>query len=220
MFTIKSLKNIHEGEDIYVIGSGASLNHLDPSFFDGCVTIGVNQVYKYYPNCTYLVRKEMKFINEARATGSKVVFSKYDSGNYNNPLNTQLCTPPNDECYFFEHLNNQHTEIDTSVIGTDKLVVSFSTITSAIHLAAYMGATNIYIAGHDCGTVDGKWTVDGYYDGIQDTPWQNWEQYKAWLKIIEGQTVKLRDALKRHYGCNVVSINPFVSLNLEGHVFR
>ena len=38
----------------------------------------------------------------------------------------------------------------------NKLIVSGSTITTAIHLAAHMGAKYIILLGHDCGTLDGE----------------------------------------------------------------
>jgi hypothetical protein len=217
--SIKELKDIHRDEDIYVIGAGASVDYINESFFDGKITIGTNQVYKKI-KCDYLVRKETKFLKQALNTGSKVIVSEYDSGNLDTgqfKLNTNKIDHEN--LYYFEHLDNLHDKVDTSVIGTDKLVVSYSTITSALHLAAYMGAFNIYLVGHDCGSLNGKMTFDKYYDSINDTPWQNWNQYKSWLKIIESQTVSVRNKLVEVYECNVVSINPFVSLNLENNLF-
>lgn len=216
---IKELKDIHRDEDIYVVAAGASLDFIDESFFDGKIVIGINQVYKKI-KCDYLIRKEVKFIKPSLETGAKVIISEYDSGNIyrgEEALNTNKVE--HDNLYYFEHLENEHNKVDTSVIGTDKLVVSFSTITSAIHLAAYMGAFNIYIVGHDCGSINGKLTFKNYYDSIKDTPWQNWEQYKAWLKVIEGQTIAVRNKIVQVYECNVVSINPFVSFNLENNLY-
>lgn len=217
--SVKELKGIHQDEDIYVVGAGASLDYIDESFFDGKIVIGINQVYKKL-KCDYLVRKEVKFLKPALATGSKVIVSEYNSGNLNTgdgKLNTNKVEHEN--LYYFEHLDNLHDQVDLSVIGSDKLVVSFSTITSALHLAAYMGAFNIYIVGHDCGSINGKLTFKNYYDSINDTPWQQWGQYKNWLKMIEGQTIAVRNKLKEVYECNVVSINPFVSFNLENNIY-
>lgn len=216
---IKELKGVHQDEDIYVIGAGASLDFIDPSFFEGKIVIGTNQAYKKV-KCDYLVRKETKFLKQSLETGAKVIVSEYDSGNLNSgadKLNTNKVQ--HDNLYYFQHLDNQHDQVNTSVMGTDKIVVSFSTITSAMHLAAYMGAYNIILVGHDCGSLNGKMTFTGYYNSINDTPWNSWDQYKMWLKIIEKQTITVKDALKKHYECNVVSINPFVSLNLENNLF-
>ena len=220
MKLITELKDKHKGEDIYIIASGKSIDFIDDSFFDGKILIGVNQAYKKIW-CDYLVRKETKFIKDSLDTDSIVIVSKYDSGNLNSgedKLNINKIE--HDNLYYFEHLDNGHTQIDTSVFGTDKIVVSFSTITSAIHIAAYMGAKNVILVGHDCGTINSEMTFKGYYNSIKDTPWQDWKQYKSWLKVIESQTVIVKNEIKRHYDANVVSINPFVSLNLENNIYQ
>ena len=113
---INYLKDKHLDEDIYIIASGASMDYIHPTFFDGKTVIGINQVYKKY-DCTYLVRKEVKFIKPSLATGSKVIVSEYDSGNLfsgEDKLNTNKVSHNN--LYYFEHLDNLHEKIDTSVI--------------------------------------------------------------------------------------------------------
>lgn len=220
MKTITELKNIHIGKDIYVLASGKSVDYYPIDFFNDKIIIGVNQAYKKVW-CDYIVRKETKFLNESLKQDSIVIVSEYDSGNLNSgpeKLNTNKIN--HEDLYYFEHNDNKHTEIDTSVFGTDKIVVSFSTITSAIHIAAYMGATNIILLGHDCGTINGEMTFSGYYNGIQDTPWSTWAQYKQWLKVIESQTIIVKNEVKKHYNANVVAMLPFVSLNLENHIYR
>ena len=175
MKLITELKDKHKGEDIYVIASGKSIDFIDDSFFDGKILIGVNQAYKKIW-CDYLVRKETKFLKQSIEEDSIVIVSEYDSGNLNSgsgKLNTNKIE--HDNLYYFEHLDNGHTQIDASVFGTDKIVVSFSTITSAIHIAAYMGAKNIILVGHDCGTINSEMTFKGYYNSIKDTPWQDWK---------------------------------------------
>jgi hypothetical protein len=209
MKSITELKDIHKGEDIYIIASGKSFDFISGDFFGGKITIGVNQVYKRI-TCDYLVRKETKFLEPSLETGSKVIVSKHNCGNLGSNLNNS--ESDNDNLYYFNHLHNQENIINTSVFGTDNIVVSYSTITSAIHMAAYMGAKNIILVGHDCGAINGEFTFNGYYDSIQDTPWSNWEQYKNWLKVIESQTIVVKNEIKKIYDANVLSINPFVSM--------
>ena len=50
---ITELKDTHKGEDVWIIGSGSSMDYIDPSFFDNKITIGVNDVYKKYEHCSY-----------------------------------------------------------------------------------------------------------------------------------------------------------------------
>ena len=96
------------------------------------------------------------------------------------------------------------------------LVVSYSTITSAIHLAAFMGAANILLVGHDCGRVDGELKFAGYFES--DFQQSNPGFYEQFIGNIEPQTLVLRDRIGEVYGgCRVYSLNPWVNLGLEGH---
>ena len=221
---ISLLSNKYLGNDIYVIGAGPTCDFIDPSFFENKIVIGVNRVYKRFP-CDYVVFKEHPgFEAEKILFDQKTIpiVSKWDSGNISKGkrrLNTTVFTHPN--CHFFDHLENQHTKVDLSVIGTtDKIVVSYSTMTSAIHVAAYMGAKNILLVGHDCGVLDGKAVFSGYYTDIRkESPWKNWDEYKRWLGGVESQTRVVKQRLCEIYNCNIHSINPFISLGLEGHKF-
>lgn len=220
MKSITNLKNINYGDDVYIIGSGPSLDHINPNFFDNKITIGVNQVYKKV-KCDYIVRKEASHITQSIESGATVICSLWDSGDITKgkrKKNTDF--HPNLDFYVFEHLENRHKSIDYSILGTDKIIVSYSTITSAIHIAAYMGAKNIILIGHDCGTLNDKHVISGYYDSISETPWKNWNEYVKWLSEIEAQTIEVKDRLSKHYGCNILSLNPFINYNLEGNKFK
>jgi len=208
---ITELKNIHEGYDIYIVAAGASAGYIDPSFFDNKITIGVNQVYKRFPNVDYVVRKEAVWndaaLEAAKSFGFKLITSKHSCGTLSYPKNEGAD-------YIFEHPDNKLKAIDLSVVGTDKIVVSYSTITSAIHIAAYMGAANIIIVGHDCGLLDGATNFPGY-----NAPIASMSFYRNFLTEIEPQTLALRDRLKEVHGCNVYSLNPFINFGLEGHEY-
>lgn len=39
MESIEKFRNIYKGQDVWVVGSGSSVNYIDPSFFDGKNTI-------------------------------------------------------------------------------------------------------------------------------------------------------------------------------------
>jgi len=209
---IGELNNIHAGHDIYVVASGASADFIDQSFFDNKIAIGVNEVWKRFYNLDYVVRKESRRMDEAisasRQFGFKTIASAHNCGTLKYAKNEGAD-------YVFEHLDNALEIIDLSVIGTDKIVVSYSTITSAIHVAAYMGAANIILVGHDCGTLDGKTNIAGYAESIAGARF-----YREFLTVIEPQTLALRAKLKEVYGCNLYSLNPFVNFGLEGHEYE
>jgi len=213
---IVNLKNKHEGEDIYIIASGKSLDYFDLSFFDNKTTIGINQVYKKLAT-TYLLRKEYKFLPEIMETVPDTVHivSRGNCGSNNNK-NIDYIRENNIEAYVFDHYKNNCNYQGLPPEG--QIVVSWSTITSGIHMAAYMGAKNIILVGHDCGTLDGESNCTGYHTDTSRAQ-GNEAKYVDWLKRIENQTVALKRDLQEVYGCNVFSLNPFINFNLEGHVY-
>ena len=117
---------------------------------------------------------------------------------------------------YFPHVNRSLYEpLDLSVIGTDTIVVGASIIVSAMHVAAYLGARNILLCGHDCGSLDGKIAFDGYYDEVKDL-------IAKWRMLVrmEEQTVAVREKQHEVCGSRVYSLNPFVNFGLEKHEYR
>lgn len=214
---INELKNKHKDEDIWVIAAGPSLNYVNSSFFENKITIGVNRICKFF-DCDYIVAKDGRGFSDILNNSShetKLILSKHESGNLHQNLNT--CDR---EHYIFEHPAKPGENPDISCItkDSDKIVVSYSTITSAIHLAAYMGAKNIMICGHDCGTIDGNSTIKDYYGKIK--PCQGTEAgYVNWLSKIENHTAVVCSKITEKYNCNIHSLNPFINFNLEGHKY-
>jgi hypothetical protein len=200
---ITELKDELRDQDVYVIAAGPSAGFIEPSFFDNKPCIGVNEVWRHF-NVDYMVYKELNrgYVPDA----ATLIVAKHKTGCLKFEEN-QIA-----DGYIFEHADNQLTEIDLSVIGTDKIVVSFSTITSAVHIAAYMGAANVILVGHDCGKLDGRANMNGY-------PEPKYENYDNFLASIEPQTIAVREKLKEIYSCNIYSLNPFVNFGLEGHIY-
>ena len=215
MKPITELRNKHQGYDIHVVASGASTQFIDKSYFDNKITIGVNEVWRRFDNLDYIVHKEQHLSDvletASKQFGFKVIVSKYRCGTHSFGTNKEKAD------YYFDHKDNKLTDIDLDVVGTDQIVVSYSTITSAIHIAAYMGAANIILVGHDCGTLDGKQNYNSYPEPIH-TDGRTF--YRKFLTKIEPQTIALRERLKEVYGCNLYSLNPFVNFGLEGHIYE
>jgi len=209
---ISELKNIYNGHDIYVVASGASAGYITPGFFDNKIVIGVNEVWKQFNNLDYIVRKESARMDAAvtasKSMGFKLIVSRHSCGTLRYPKNEGMD-------YVFDHPDNELRIIDLSVVGTDIIVVSFSTITSAIHIAAYMGAANIILVGHDCGTLDGQVNMPGYAEALGGKDF-----YRDFLTQIEPQTLALRERIKEVYDCNIYSLNPFLNFGLEGHEYK
>ena len=217
---IKEFKDRHKGKDIYVICAGPSSDYVPPRFFTDKIVIGVNNVFKKFP-CNYVVSKDLKeyprytrMVQELKGTDVKLLFSEYHTGHLADGKNQ-----PDIEGWYFEHLDNKSADMSEevlSVIGSDKLVVSRSTVTSAMNFAAYMGAQNIILLGHDCGSIDG----DLYDPTYTEPDWGSANNYSSapkWVGSIEAQTLAVKERLKKVYDCDVISINPFINFGLEGH---
>ena len=212
------LKNTHKGEDIYVICSGPSLDWFSNDFFMNKTTIGINQIYKKIKT-DYIVRKDPKFTAKAINIDSILLLSKHQHANTSHPLN-KIENINSNNLYFYEHnCNTGKGQINYSNYQ-NKMIVSWSTTTTAIHIAAYMGAKNIILVAHDCGTINGKLTFNGYYNNISDTPWKNWKEYENWLSKIESQTLEVKHFIEEKYNCNIYSLNPFINFNLEGNIYK
>lgn len=203
MQSISSLKNAYENFDAFVVGGGKSLDYYPKGFFDGRLVLAVNQASRIVP-CDFIVRKE----NSERGD-VPVIASKYKAG--------CLDLAENDADYIFDHNHNTCSTINVSGLHPrgDKIIVSWSTITSAIHLAVYMGARAVFLAGHDCATIDGEQTASGYYDGVKRLTQE--QDYDQWLSVIAPQTAFLRDYLYSEYKIPLISLSPFIGLKHEGH---
>ena len=218
---ISELKNKHKGEDIWIVLAGSSMNYVSDSFFENKIVLGSNQVYKHY-SCNYIVMKDCmetprytRSVQECKEKNIPLIFSEYYKGDDSKELNT----PDYENSYVFKH-NSKRTEFDYNLenLKEDEILSSKSTAASIIHIAAYMGAKNIILCGHDCGRLDG----DMYYEGYMESDWissENWSGIDSHTSKIEIETQKLRLYLMETYDCNIHSLNPFLNLGLEGHNF-
>lgn len=232
--SILEFKNKHQGKDIWIIASGSSLDYVDPLFFENKITIGINQSYNRFKNCVYYLRKEFLWLDKAidyiknNCPDSKLVVSDFDCGNrtgnktIKNEIETDL------DYWFFNHNNNNESEFENDLIrlldnsnkeNDDMVLASNSTILSGIYFAYYIGAKNIILCGADCGTLDGKFNYTDYYKGLEDNEEEVKRSYKNWLRKIEQQTKFLRDEFKKR-GVNIYSLNPFINIGLEGHIYQ
>jgi len=217
---LEQYKNIHKNEDIYVIASGKSCDFIDPTFFDNKITIGINQVYKRF-KCNYYVRKEHKLFNEVLKNigDSKLFISLFDCGSNIKKFKMSIALKSKRIIVYNHDKNNCKYN---GIPKDNKLVVSYSTITTGIHLAAYMGAKNIILVGHDSGTLDNEVNFKGYHtESSYKIAWNKGvSQYTEWVKKVDNQTIELKKDLKKLYNINVYSLNPFINFNLENHVYK
>ena len=199
-----SLENKHLGEDIYVIGGGKSLDFYPKGFLDDRITIGVNHTWKMFKGLSYSVFKEMDGKPDI-----PLVMPRHSHG--------LTATRLNEADYIFDHNHNECNSISFDGLHPhgEKLIVSWSSITSAIHLAAFMGARAVFLVGHDCATIDNHQIAEGYYNGARPATASG--DYPAWLGQIAPQTALVRDWLLKEYQVPLISLSPFIGLKHEGH---
>jgi len=214
------LKNIYKDQDIWVIGSGTSMQFIAKDFFKNKVTIGPCQVWKYF-ELDYNLHKHQEFVQEAIDNKQIVIASKHDCGDIDQPLNEYQSH------FIFTHKRGRFGELETNFVENlksigkdDDIFVSYSTISSCIHLAAYMGAKNIMLCGHDCGWIDNKSHMFDYGKRLIEFHKNDFNKYhNMWFKRVEEDSIRLRQKLKEIYKCNIYSLNPFINLGLEGHKY-
>jgi hypothetical protein len=157
-------------------------------------------------------------IKELDSLGIPLLFAEYYQGN---SKNNKKNIPEHKNAYMFNHNPRVDSFIDKEIfeLTDDEIMVSRSTVTSLMHLGAYMGAKNMILCGHDCGKLDGNL----YYDGYLEKDWVsagNWSGINTFLNKCENESFVVRKYLNEKYGCNIHSLNPFLNLSLEGHKFE
>lgn len=211
---IAGLYGLYAGEDIWIIAAGPSAGYVDPEFFRNKFTLGVNKVWMRF-EVDYVVCKDFDAIEMAVKSGQRVIASKHHCGTLDYRENADV----DGTIYIFEHGDNGIKDVDLDAIGSpDRIVVSFSTITSTMHLAAFMGAVNIIVVGHDCGMLDGRLNFEDYPD--PPAPMAQPGFYESFVANIEPQSIAVRDRLQEVYGCRIYSLNPFLNFGLEGKCYE
>ena len=212
---IRKWQGLYCDEDIYVIASGGSLNYFDADFFKGKHVIAVNSSCRIWGGVQpdFIVVKEHKeeaLPNREAFPQAEIICSRGPYG-YTNGDNAVEFTPEQNVT-LFDHMHNKAGDFDVYrdwPDDPDSLVVSMSTITTAMHFAAYMGAATILVVGHDCGRMGDDLYVKGYED-------QQPEWLPGWLAAIERQSLAVKRELVRRYGCRIYGLSPFITPNLDG----
>ena len=233
MKEIKEFANIHKGEDIYIICSGKSLDYISEDFFENKIMLGINQAYKKL-NCHYYVRKEAALLEEIflkdyeKIKDSYFFVSRHDGGfaagartdKNLNIVKNNLSQHKNILIYETnQNISRSRINPDLVQLTGDFFLATDSTITTGINIAAFIGAKNIILCGHDCVTINGEPNFSGYHsdESYKIKHAQGKHQYSRWLSGLERQTREMKHILKNKYDINLLSINPFVSMKMGGN---
>ena len=151
----------------FIIGSGPSNDdypdNFFPELFELGTVVGVNNVAVDFP-CHFNVRKsfgEERLVPEELPTfgyrnpDCQLIISEHDCGTISTKelMNTNV----SGDYYYFEHKDNLISKRVNWPEGEDEIIVSWSTMTSAMHLAAALGSKLIVLIGHDLGGEELPW---------------------------------------------------------------
>lgn len=207
---ISQYQDMHFGQDIWVLGSGKTLDFYDPAMFEGRVVVGTNYGWtNLLESVDYMVTKYHKHANDW--VGSErvgvVVTTRGERGHRNlEPIDDPRMVIADHNENTVERWTDQEWPTDP-----EALVATHSTITTALHWAAHIGARTIFLAGADCGTIDGDIHIDGYK--INQTN-------QDMLRNYDLQNRMVRDKIWQIYRTPIVTVLPFVTPNMDGHTFR
>lgn len=193
---IKELYGRWAGSTAYIIGTGPSLRCLDLSFFKKEKTIGLNQSWKHLET-DYIVTVHPELYAEYAVAG-------------NNGRRTKWCIKKKPPMADLELNDPKHYVFGTSYdIGCvtrrdeDTLYLGEGAQTTAMDLAARLGAKYIILVGCDAAALGGD-----YHAHDQHVRWLGLkpdDQYKLYRE----RTSEVRAALRK-LGVRVMSMNPFI----------
>jgi hypothetical protein len=219
MKCISELYNTHRGEDIYVIGTGASLRVFPPSFFEGKITLGLNMAWKSIPiryGITIHAELNIPEFLEGQAPRPEIIWAtKYEKTKGN--VSAEQLEYAERHFYFFETDGQPNTQKPPLVSDAgritswlekptaNKLYLYGSIAGTGVNLAANMGAKNIILVGCDNCALG-----NNHHSHQQHTRWLGAppaHRYGEYFEALSEVRLHLR---KR--GVNVLSMNPFMGL--------
>lgn len=190
----------------FILGSGPSVDSFSQCFFthlmNSGTVFGVNNVALNFP-CHFNVRKsfgeerqvplkfpDYKFCNPS----CKLIISEHDCGtiSYDELKNTNV----EGDYYYFEHKDN-FVSNGVNWPNEGQIIVSWSTMTSAMHLAAKLGSKLIFLVGHD---LTGK-----NYSLYPRAPGPKYSKFRK-------QSLEVKEYLEKRYECSISSLSPYIGL--------
>jgi hypothetical protein len=226
MKPVSELYDRHLGADIYVIGTGASMRVFPSEFFEGRITIGLNQAWRHAhirygitigphlnipefiegeqprPEITWITKRD-----KSRAVLTPEQFAYADERFYYFEMggrrNTQPLEEPSDEGRFLEWVRKP----------TAAKLYQWSSISqTGVNLAANMGAKTVILVGCDNSAL-----ADNHHAHSQHTKWLGADPERRYWQYYEG-LADVRGAL-RCRGVNVLTLTPFLKLDAAEHDF-
>ena len=204
---LADLKDKHKGETIYILGSGKTVEFYDPEFFSNKRTISVNSSWSLWlPRVDFMLTKyhhiAEEWLNSDRV--GYLIVSRGNTGQFEKIIDDSA------DYIVFDHTPNKVADFSAEDFPDNGLVVSYSSITSAMHLAVLLGAAHIVMVGADCGYLNNNSALEGYTKSLETMDF-------AYHFDIQNRIVA--NEIRSRFGVSVTSLLPFVTPNMEGHKF-
>ncbi|HEY3386983.1 MAG TPA: hypothetical protein VGK46_10755 [Saprospiraceae bacterium] len=157
----QSIVNLHQqfcGRDIYIFGTGPSLMKQNAENFRDKICLGINFAFEVLPVMTYVMVHDVetyeiirKIIDNRKLILSETLVNQSSTLPGHGHLPHRIPVQ-NDQAWIYPIQDPYEKNINNKKLDLQKeaSIYTWSTTThSAIHLAAYMGAKNIYLIGVD-----------------------------------------------------------------------
>lgn len=212
MANLSDLRNLHAGETIWVLGSGPSLNFIEPDFFDDKICVTTNHVGVGYPLKSFYSYSNYHTQDFVGVFGEGLIVAVMLARDTLTQREWPGEVPDNVALSQAHSYSPPGSTWDPYRMPPPEgqIVYGSSSIHGATHLAAHLGAKNIILVGHDAGSIDEAHNFGAYPSVTQAYSFRVWNEHSIILKRWLGEK----------YGVRVYSLNPFINLNLEGHKFR
>ena len=172
--SIKELYKKYEGQDIYIFGTGPSLFDINPEDYKDKICFGVNYSFEVILDMDYIFVHVIetyniikKVVDNKKLLLPETLVRQHYTDPAKNMLPNRLRTD-NELAYIYPVQDPSEKTLDKKTLKLDpgSSIFTWSTTThSAIHIAAYMGAKNIYLIGVDYKTFkNGRVHFDSKYD--------------------------------------------------------
>lgn len=152
---LSSLKDKHKGESAFIIGNGPSLKHTDMKHLEGQLTIGVNGVYKSFPDwgfhTNYLLFEDVEQTerhgpNIPKIKGPTKIAAIHNAHGIPRPW-------PNDLLFMNARIGEERYWNDIGIQFSEDfghiVYLGSSIIYVAMQLAFYLGCDPVYLVGVD-----------------------------------------------------------------------
>ena len=207
MVTYHHFKDAHEGETIWVLGSGKTADFVDTTFFDDKTVVAANHAWKEKAEHAYVCSNHW-----GTEPGRWLIVPEVEpvppQDRYRGPK------PDDPRVLFVPTIEQQYGNFNTPVHWPNdgRFAVGPSSATIAMHWAVYLGAAHLVMVGFDCGVIDDKERSHGYYPPVNANAVAQHSHHRLWERVMNDTARYLREQ-----GISVHSLNPWATLGLEGH---